>query len=116
MSNSSTPIPSAANAPARLMARVVLPEPPFWLQTAITVMPDAPTQLAMIMQTCNGSNIAPIPSAFYDLGQLDWRHLAAPHDLYCTAITATQGTLAKVAEILHTCNSRNIEPLAGSLL
>ena len=41
MSDSSTPIPSAANAPARLMARVVLPEPPFWLQTAMTVMPDA---------------------------------------------------------------------------
>ena len=51
-------MPSAANAPARLMAMVVFPEPPFWLHTAMTVIPDVPAQSGRIMQTCNSSNIA----------------------------------------------------------
>ena len=45
---------------------VVLPDPPFWLQTAMTVMPDVPALAVRIMQTCNGSNIAPAAEGFYD--------------------------------------------------
>ena len=43
-----------------------MPDPPFWLQTAMTVMPDVPALAVRIMQTCNGSNIAPAAEGFYD--------------------------------------------------